>query len=447
METAAAQPVEAKGTAPPKGRWYTVFAFSVAYLIDSMEGYTTQMLWPYIYPVLGIPVASLAVLQSLGKVVAGLTGPIWGYIADRVSRKWLLVIMTGMWGLWTSAKGFANTFSQLLAFSILAGLGLTVLEAAALSVLSDLFDRKQRGRAIGFMIGAGFAGSAISVLVLGTIAETNAEAWRIGFIVMGVLSFLSGLLLLGIRERPRGSAEPEISDVVTEETAPTIELRLIPRLLQIRSWWLILLNEVLDFIGFSAMISWAFTWMAQLGYGSRVQLALLAQMAGTVIGHFSFGWMSDYFDQRSPRFARVAIGQIALVVNAAAAAGFLILGAQQFVYLFLFGLLFGLTFALKGTGSRLPIQTNVVPPELRATGRSLVSWSVTLVTAGSLAFSGWLLNRLGEDLQRMMLLMVPLPLALSALAWIAMFWAYPRDMRALEAQLSDLRADIVAAKE
>ena len=64
---------------------------------------------------------------------------------------------------------------------------------------------------------------------------------------MGVLSFLSGLLLLGIRERPRGSAEPEISDVVTEETAPTIELRLIPRLLQIRSWWVILINENLDF--------------------------------------------------------------------------------------------------------------------------------------------------------------------------------------------------------
>ena len=41
---------------------------------------------------------------------------------------------------------------------------------------------------------------------------------------------------------------PGLSGGPTDETAPTLELRLIPRLLQTPSWWLILINENLDFI-------------------------------------------------------------------------------------------------------------------------------------------------------------------------------------------------------
>jgi MFS family permease len=425
--------------AKPKRRWYTVFSLSVAYLIDSMEGYTLQFLWPYMYPALGIPVANLAILQSVGRVVSAITGPIWGYVADRSSRKAILVVMTGIWGLWTAAKGFANSFSQLLLFATLAGIGLTVLEPAALSLLSDLFDHKERGRAIGFMIGAGFAGSMISVVVLTTIAEKNTEAWRYGFIAIGVLSFLSGLLLLGVNEQPRGSAEPEISDVVTAETAPKIEPHLIPELLRIPTWLINMIGGNIDFMGFAILSAWAFTWIIELEMGPMVQVAMLAMMAGTVLGHLGFGWLSDYVDNRHPHRGRVAIGQIGFVINLASAIGFLILGARSVLMLSTFGMLFGLSFALKGSGAQLPIEQNVLPPELRATGRALGSWISAFVTAGGVGLSGLLLTRLGNDLQRMMVIMVPLPILVGALMWIPLFKTYPRDVAALEARLSRQR--------
>lgn len=428
-------------------KWYTVFALSAAYLIDSMETFTTQFLWPYIYPVLGIPVANLAIIQSLQKVLAAVTGPVWGYLADRHSRKWLLVIMTGVWGLWTSAKGIANTFSQLLLFSILAGVGLNVLESAALSILSDLFERKTRGRAMGIMIAAGFAGSAISIVVLGGIAETRPEAWRVGFIIMGVLSFISGLLLLAIVEPARGSAEPEISDVVTEETAPRIELTLVPQLLKTRSWVLILISENLHMLGFAIINSWAFTWMIELNYGPRVQIALLLMLVGTILGHLLIGWISDWFEKRYPSHARTVIGLLGLVINAASAYGMLQLGDQGIQYLFIFGLLFGLTFAMQVSGARLPMQQSVLIPELRSTGRSVIIWSTLLLTAGGLAISGWLLNRLGEDLQAMMLAMVPGPILLAALCWTALFWTYPSDIDALHQKLTGYREDITGVKQ
>jgi len=433
-----------KSSKPVRGRWYSVFALSAAYLIDSMESFTTQFLWPYIYPVLGVPVANLAILQSVNRAISAVTGPVWGYIADRFSRKWLLVIMTGIWGLWTSAKGFADTFSQLLLFSVLAGIGLTVLEGAALSILSDLFDRETRGRAIGIRIGAGFTGSAIAIFVLGSIADSNPEAWRIGFIVMGILSFVSGIFLLGMKEPPRGSAEPELSDVVTVETAPKIEFNLLPQLFRNRSWLIILVCEICDFIGFGVIASWAMTWMYELNFGTSIQMAMMLLMVGTILGHLTFGWVSDYFDKRHPKRARLTIGMIGFVLNLVASIGFIGFGDRGIGYLSGFGLLFGLTFALKGTGARLPLQQNVLPPELRATGRSMIIWSSSLLEAAALALSGWLLNRLGEDLQHMMLILVPGPIFLATLFWTGLFRTYPRDMEALHRQLSDLREDITA---
>lgn len=442
MHSSAVEVLSVAVAEKPRRRWYTVFALSVAYLIDSMEGYTLQFLWPYMYPALGIPVANLAILQSIGRVVSAITGPIWGYVADRASRKAILVVMTGVWGLWTAAKGFANSFSQLLLFATLAGIGLTVLEPAALSLLSDLFGRKERGRAIGFMIGAGFAGSLISVVILGAIAEGNTEAWRYGFITIGALSFLSGLLLLGINEQPRGSAEPEISDVVTAETAPKIEPQLIAQLLKIPTWVINMVSTNIDFTGFAILSAWAFAWIVELDMGPMVQVAMLAMMLGTVLGHLGFGWLSDHVDQRHPFHGRVAIGQIAFIINLASAIGFLVLGSRSVLLLSTFGMLFGLSFALKGSGAQLPIEQNVLPPELRATGRALGSWISAFVTAGGVGLSGLLLTRLDNDLQRMMLIMVPLPILIGALVWIPLFRTYRRDMAALEARLSDRRAAI-----
>jgi MFS family permease len=438
----AADALIAANPAKPRRRWYTVFALSVAYLIDSMEGYTLQFLWPYMYPALGIPVANLAILQSVGRVVSAITGPIWGYVADRTSRKAILVVMTGIWGLWTAAKGFSNSFSQLLLFATLAGIGLTVLEPAALSLLSDLFDRKERGRAIGFMIAAGFAGSMVSVVILGAIAEGNPDAWRLGFKIIGALSFVSGALLLGINERPRGSAEPEISDVVTAQTAPRIEPRLIPELLRIPTWLFNMISGNIDFMGFAILSAWAFTWIVELDMGPMVQVAMLAMMAGTVLGHLGFGWMSDFVDKRHPARGRVAIGQIGFVINLGAAIGFLVLGNRSVLILSIFGMLFGLSFALKGSGAQLPIEQNVLPPELRATGRAIGSWISAFITAGGVGLSGLLLTRLDNDLQRMMLIMVPIPILVGALTWIPLFRTYPRDVAALAARLTEQRTDM-----
>ena len=427
----------------PRRRWYTVFALSSAAFADSMEQFGLQILWPYIYRSLDLAVAQLAPLLSIPRALGVVFGPLWGYLGDRISRKWLIVIMTGFWGLWTAAVGFADNYFQLLAFRIIATLGLGVLGPASMSLMADFFNRKERGRAAGFMSAAGYLGNLLSLVVLGALAASSPEAWRFGFIIVGSLSLLTGLLALGIPEPPRGAVEPELAGVVTGENAARIQLKLLPQLVRIATWELLLVVEVMDFIGFTIISAWIITWMDQLGMGMGAQLVMALMAVAMILGHLGFGWLSDAVEKRNPRYGRVLLGQIGYIIYAVSIIGFLLLGPQNIVYLLVFGALVGFSFSLKSTGARTPILQSVLPPELRATGRALIDWISTLCTSAGIAFSGWLLTRLGDDMQTMLLIMVPFPILLAALTWPFLFRTYPMDMEHLKLRLGEQREQIL----
>ena len=52
-----------------------------------------------------------------------LTSPIFGYLGDRVSRKWLIAAGIFIWSLGTVLTGFATSFLVLLAYRVLVGVG------------------------------------------------------------------------------------------------------------------------------------------------------------------------------------------------------------------------------------------------------------------------------------------------------------------------------------
>src|ERR1700679_3092341 len=52
-----------------------------------------------------------------------ITSPIFGYLGDRASRKWLIAIGIFVWSLGTVLTGFAATFGVLLGYRALVGVG------------------------------------------------------------------------------------------------------------------------------------------------------------------------------------------------------------------------------------------------------------------------------------------------------------------------------------
>ncbi len=441
MKTSHTLPLE---HAKPKLRWYSATALSAAAFVDSTETWTLSILWPNIYRSLGISIGALGSVLGISDLVRTLTLPFWGYAADRFSRKTLLVAMTGIWGLWTLAISLVQNLSQLYIIRIISTLGLAVLWPTAFSLLSDLFDSKERGRATGLMVAVSFAGSIAAYGILPPIAALSPEAWRIGFVVMGLASAASGLLLLFINDPPRGASEPELNDIIDQESAAQFTFRLqdLPTLLKVHTWRVMLVQNAIDQVALSVLYAWAFTWFDTIGLGESGFFAIALISIGNLVGHIFFGWLGDKLEIRYPQHGRAVMGVIGLAVSVPALTGFIALGDRGLGYLLPFGLLVGLSLSSIGSGAQWPIIQGVLRPELRASGRAVLDMATGIVGSLALSLSGLLVTRFNVGM--MMLLMIPLPKLISTLSWIPVLRTYPKDRQVLHQELTERREKLLS---
>ena len=415
--------------------------------MDSCEDQTLGILWPSMRQTLGLSVGQLGPVLGIAGLVRTLTLPFWGYAADHLSRKALLVGITGVWGLWTLAMGFVDSFAELVVLRILSSLGLAVLWPAAFSLLSDLFPSEERGRAAGVMTAVSFTGSLAAYGILPAVAVASAEAWRTGFFIMGVASSLTGLFLLLLNDPPRGSAEPELMGSLRGADLATQSFKLahLSEIARVKSWRVLLVHTGVDALSLSIPYGWVFTWLESLGLGSSGFLIVALMGVGTLVGHVAFGWLGDVLEQRYPRRGRAAMAFCGLLVTAPAVTGFIWFGSAGVTAGFLFfGILTGLGLSSVDTGARWPMAQAVLLPELRATGRATIDMVVGILAAIIMSLSGVLADRLG--LVTMLLLLIPLPKVLGALTWLPMFRTYPSDRAQLQHALQQ-RQQLLLRKE
>jgi MFS family permease len=428
----------------PRRRWYTVFTLSAAAFVDSGENETLAILWPRMAPALGLNISWLGPLLGISDLIRTLTLPLWGWAADRFSRKALLVWITGFWGITTLLVAFTSNLWQLFAVRIIASLGLGVLWPAAFSLLSDLFDSKERGKAAGTMTAVSFSGTLVSFFVLPALAALSPEGWRYGFILLGLVSVLTGILFLFINDPPRGSAEPEIGDILDEKAVERYSFRLhdLPVIGKVRTWWVLLFQNSFDNIALAVLYGWSFTWLDSLGLGDAAALVVGVLTLGTLLGHLFFGWLGDVLDRHYPKRGRAAMAQAGLIVALPSLILFILMGDQGVVPLMVFGMLSGLSLASVDTGARWPIAQAVLRPELRATGRAALDMVVGAVGALAMTLSGRVVAAFGGDVTAMLLLFIPLPKLIALLLWMPVFRTYPGDRQNLHGLLLKRREEL-----
>ncbi len=151
-------------------------------------------------------------------VIYGVAGIPFGWLADRKSRRNLILTGVAVWGVGTLACGYAGSFAELFAARIVVGLGESVLSPAAISLISDYFPPARRGLAVGFFlsgiaIGQGAAiligGAALHFVQAGALAATplaGMAPWRLVLVVIGAPALVWSLAILLIREPQRRGA-------------------------------------------------------------------------------------------------------------------------------------------------------------------------------------------------------------------------------------------------
>jgi len=132
----------------------------------------------------------VAAYGAPGIVVAVLTGP----YSDRFGRKRFLVAGSLIMGLFTLLSAFATSFAVLVAMRIIAGIGGSVIFPNTTATVGDNFSYRDRGSAMGTVIGLNTMAGVIGVPLAGVLAE--ATSWRVSVALVGLLSIAAALLLL-----------------------------------------------------------------------------------------------------------------------------------------------------------------------------------------------------------------------------------------------------------
>jgi MFS transporter, Spinster family, sphingosine-1-phosphate transporter len=131
-----------------------------------------------------------------------IAAPFVGPLADRYSRKLIIVLGGLFWSGLTLLTAVTHTYTELLIRHTLVGVGEATFVTIAPTFVADLFAEEKRGRILGVFYLAIPVGSAAGYLLGGHLAPLYG--WRFPFYIAASPGFVLALAVLFLREPERG---------------------------------------------------------------------------------------------------------------------------------------------------------------------------------------------------------------------------------------------------
>lgn len=328
-----------------------------------------------------IDITELESAVNFGRLMAiflwiyGLVSPFAGAVADRISRKWLIVGSLGVWSAVTLLMGYCDTYNQVFWLRALMGVSEALYIPAALSLIADYHEGKSRSFAVGIHMTGLYLGQAV-----GGFGATLAAAfsWQQTFHWFGIIGVLYAVVLIFCLHEKR---QPERTSEQIQEPVQNIPvLKGFGMIFSNIAFWIILF-----FFASTSLPGWATkNWlptlfaeslgvpMSQAGPISTITIAI-SSFIGILIG----GPLSDKWVKKNikGRVYTSAIG-LSLMIPALLLLG---LGNGMFAAVSA-GLFFGIGYGMFDTNN-MPILCQFVPSRLRATAYGIMN--MTGVVAGA----------------------------------------------------------------
>ncbi len=327
-------------------------------------------------------------LMAIFLWIYALMSPVSGIIADRLSRKWLIVGSLFVWSSVTYLMGIANTFDQIVWLRALMGVSEALYIPAGLSLIADYHTGKSRSLAVGIHMTGLYMGQAI-----GGFGATVAAAfsWHTTFHWFGIIGIAYAVILMLFLHDKKIETIPteKLQAKPHEKESVFISLK---SLLTNVAFWVILLYFAAPSLPGWATKNWLPTLfaenlnlpMSQAGPLSTITIAV-SSFIGVIIG----GPLSDRWVQKNLR-GRVYTGAIGLGLTIPS---LLLLGfGHNLIAVVAAGFLFGIGYGIFDTNN-MPILCQFVSRKQRATAYGVMN--MIGVAAG--AFITHLLGRWGDN--------------------------------------------------
>ncbi len=431
---------------PPKGRLGGTLALGVSQSIDNSEGGVSKTFFPQIMNAFGLSDAELGLLNALGNAARMIFGPVWAMLADKFGRKLILFVVTGLWGLWTIGAAFTQSWTMLLLIYSISLVGTVASEPILNGLLGSLYARSERGKAFGTVRSVSSALGFILTPALGQFGG-DPNGWRYAFITMGVLSIISGILILIFVKEPKAVATDDREELKSEagmfKWSDAAKLFKIPTMALIVPMLFLVTSLVL--FGFMGQV-----WARDMGYGVKNGSYLYTVFQiGATISALLGGFVADAFVKKFGHKGRIILFQIYAVLFGAIIALTMYFYAQwdstvtaipkdapkellktsdpslvYYVLVFLMGLVFSIGFS----GCVLPMVSSVTPKQLSATSFALL---FSLVQGGINVLYSMLVGVVADaigSLPRTILLGVSIPYFINAVYFFLFYKNYQKDV-------------------
>ena len=199
--------------------WIVVGLLWVVALLNYMD---RQML-STMREAMQIDIAELESAVNFGRLMAiflwiyGCISPFAGAIADRISRKWLIIVSLAVWSGVTLAMGFCTTYNQIYVLRALMGISEALYIPAGLSLIADYFTGSSRSLAVGIHMTGLYLGQAV-----GGFGATIAAAfsWQQTFLCFGIAGVAYAALLaimLEDRRNEKSECGPDAAEPPAKE--------------------------------------------------------------------------------------------------------------------------------------------------------------------------------------------------------------------------------------
>lgn len=302
-------------------------------------------------------------LMAIFLWVYGVASPFSGAVADRVSRKVLIVGSLGVWSAVTFAMGYCNDFHQLMWLRGIMGISEALYIPSALSLIADFFTGKGRSLAIGLHMTGLYCGQALGGF--GSLVATT-WSWQATFHWFGIIGVAYAVVLMFLlHEKKDRGAKPAAKAAATATVRKESVLQSFAVVFSTMAFWVILF-----FFASSSIPGWATkNWLPTLFHENlNISMDWAGPMATLTISVASFigvmigGPISDKWVRRNVR-GRIftsAIG-LGMMIPALVLIGL----AHNAFFSILAGLCFGVGYGMFDSNN-MPILCQFVSSRQRA---------------------------------------------------------------------------------
>jgi MFS family permease len=368
--------------------WILVGLLWVVALLNYMD----RQILATMRPAMQVDIVELQSATSFGYLMAiflwiyGFMSPISGMIADKMSRKWLIIGSLFVWSGVTFAMGYATTFDQLYILRAIMGVSEALYIPAGLSLIADFHSTKTRSLAVGIHMTGLYMGQA-----LGGFGATVASAysWQTTFHTFGMIGIVYSLILVFFLRDKTAASEPiQESDKIQIKKGTSLFSGLALLFTNI-SFWIILFYFAIPSLPGWATKNWLPTLFAEnldIPMTLAGPLSTITIAASSFVGVIFGGILSDRWVQKNlkGRIYTSAIG-LSLTIPSLLLLGF----GSSLIHVIGAGVCFGIGFGMFDANN-MPILCQFVSSKHRATAYGVMN--MTGVFAGA-----YITNLLGKS--------------------------------------------------